>query len=248
MKNRTQIILATSLMATFLGLGCNTSQAGTVDTQNNETPVVVADGNETGEEENILETESWQEVEEKWHGMDKVKVSSFEEVSEEVSVQKEDMNKIFKTLIDENYLSPVTADAINFVYGENLRYSLEATVDLPCCYEPIAHYEWEVTGIDTREGLENKLALIEELYEKEGAEKEALDAAKKGVEARLSLLDKADEYWKEKGEGPCEEHPKEVDVLLHFFDNNVGKIQENDEAGLDLIKASEFVVILETAE
>ena len=239
MKKSARVLVAASLMMTFLGFGCNSTQAEPVDGK--ETAPVVA--NNGGEVENS--EEGWEEVEQKWNEMDKVKVSNFEEVSEEVKKQKEEMLDLFSPLIEKEEMSAVTAEAITAVYGENLRGSLESTVELPCCYEPMMVEEWDCSGIDTRDGLEKKLALIEELIEKGGSEKEALEASKKGIENRLDLLFAADKYWDEKGEGPCEEHPAEVDVLLHLYDINAGGIKEAKDVGPDLIKASECIVMLE---
>lgn len=240
MKEEAKIIIITSLMATFLGFGCNF--------QNVKASQTVAQGEEEVTEkgpETIYETSAWKEVENKWHNMDKVRVSDFGQVSEKVEKEKEAMGKYLDELVEDDYFSTVTGEAINYVYGENLRSSLEATVPLPCCYEPVASYEWDCTGIDTREGLKNKLALIEELYEKGTVEKEVLDKAKEGVVGRLELLEKADEYWEGKGDGSCEDHPEEVDILLHLYDINIGDIQGGKDVSPDLIIASEYIVELE---
>ena len=238
MKNTAKLIIASSLMASFLGLGCNSSA---VNVEN----AVASNGEELSNTKEKDENSIWEEVAEKWNSMDEVKVSEFDEVYDKVIEEKEDMSEILNQLIEKGNITPITGEAINYVYGENLKSSLESTVLLPCCYEPMPYSEWDCTGIDSREGLEKKLALLEELYEKETVEKEILDTAKIGLEQRLSLLDRADEYWSDKGEGKCKDHPGEVDILLHLYDQNIGDIQGGKDVSIDLLIASEHILELE---
>jgi len=238
---KTQLFVVTSLMMTFLGFGCNTTQveATPVTTQTEQ-----GDNNEIKRDE-LYTSEAWKQIEEKWENMGDIKVEEYGDIYDKVQEEREDLKVYLDELIDGGYFSSITADAISFIYGDNLRSSLEETVELPKCYKVALPPEWDCTGVDTREELNKKLALIEELYEKGSVEKEVLDDVKKDIEKRLDLLSKADKYWEEKGEGTCEYHPLEVDVLIYLYEQNIGDIRENEEGGIDLIKASEYIVILE---
>jgi len=113
------------------------------------------------------------------------------------------------------------------------------------CYKTVGPSEWDVTGIDNREQLNKKLALLEDSYKKGSIKKDIYDKVKADIGNRLDLLSKADTYWETIGEGKCEKHPKEVDVILHLYDRNVGKIKEGRDVSTELIKASEYIVKLE---
>jgi len=247
MKSRKDFFVATSLAITLLGGGCNTSDIKTdpVAAQNEGTPA----GNNTGEDvkilENIYETEAWKEIEKKWGEMESVSVKNFNEIPEKVDSEMKEMDKYLNELVEAGYFSHISGEAINFIYGENLRSVMEKTVPLPTCYTAMPVKEWDCTGIDRRETIEKKLQVLEEIYGKDGIDEKTYLIAKKDIEGRLSLLAGADEYWKEKGEGTCEEHLKETDVLLHLYDVNMGKIKEGNDVGLDLIIASEYIVLLE---
>lgn len=69
--------------------------------------------------------------------MDKLKVSSFGEISDKVKNEQEKLQDICNNLIKDGHLSSVTARAIKLIYGENLRSTLEKTVLLPTCYSPV---------------------------------------------------------------------------------------------------------------
>lgn len=197
-------------------------------------------------EDSLCETEEWQSVENKWNSQDKVEIESFEGIPEIVDREKQDMRDLLGGLVSKGYFSEITADAINMIYGENLRSLLEGKVILPCCYAPMPPPpEWDCRGVDTREELEKKLAIVEDLYGKGTVEKETLDLAKKDIQNRISLLDEADACWQGKGEGTYENHPEEVDLLLHFYDRNAGGIKDGKDVVSDLIKAAEYIVILE---
>jgi hypothetical protein len=243
--DKTAKFITASLMVSFLGSGCDyakiapkpaVAQTGTQQTISKKDEITV---------DKIYETKEWKEIVIKWDEMSKVKAANFEEISKVVEREQKSMATLYESLIKGGYLSSVSAEAIKLIYGENLRSTLEKTVQLPCCYEPVAHYEWDCNGVDTREGLNKKLALLEELYKKGTVKKEILDNVKKEISDRLSLLDKADKYWQSAGEGKCEKHPEEVDVILHLYDRNVGGIKEGKDVGLDFIKASKYIVRLE---
>ena len=195
--------------------------------------------------DNIYETKAWKEIEVKWDKMNKIKVSDFQDITGVVKKEKQELEKLYEPLVKEGYLSPISADAISIVYCENLRSYLEGTVELPCCYEPVMVNQWELSGIDTRTDLKKKLELLEDCYKKETIKKDIYDKVKKDITKRLSLLDKADKYWENLGEGTCEKHPQETDVLLHLYDKNTGGIKDGKSVHLELIKASEYIVKLE---
>ncbi len=247
MKNTGDLFIATALAITLLGAGCNTSDIKTdpAAAQNEEDTA----GNNTGEDvkflENIYETKAWKEIEKKWGEMESVSVKNFNEIPEKVDSEMEEMDKYLAELVEAGYFSEVSADAINFIYGENLQSVMEKTVPLPTCYTAMPVKEWDCTGIDKRETIEKKLQVLEEIYGKDGIDEKTYLTAKRDIEGRLSLLSGADEYWKEKGEASCEEHLKETDVLLHLYDVNMGKIKEGNDITIDLIIASEYIVILE---
>ena len=236
MKKRSEIIMAASVVITCMGVPYISLPALAA-------PVITQ---EVAQNESMYETESWKKVENRWDSMDKVKVENFGEISGAVSKEKEAMSKILDVLIIGAYISETEKEAINLIYGENLRGVLDGKVELPCCYAPIPPPpQWDCTGIDTREDLEKKLALVEELYNTGTVEKDVLDEAKKDIKNRLNLLDKADAYWQDKGEGTCRDHPAEVDIILHLYDRNTGGIKEGKPVKTDLIKASEHILKLE---
>jgi len=177
--------------------------------------------------------------------METVSVKDFSEIPEKVKTEREDMDKYLTELVEAGYFSEISAEAINFIYGENLQSVMEKTVPLPTCYTAMPVKEWDCTGIDKRETIEKKLQVLEEIYGKDGIDEKTYTMAKEDIEGRLSLLAGADEYWKEKGEGTGEEHIKEIDVLLHLYDVNTGKIKEGSDVAIDLIIASEYIVVLE---
>ncbi|MEQ8187516.1 MAG: hypothetical protein ABRQ39_06040 [Candidatus Eremiobacterota bacterium] len=197
--------------------------------------------NDSVSTDKIYETEEWGKIVKKWDAMDLVKVKNFEEISNKVEEEKKNIGELYENLIKERYISEISAEAINLIYGENLRATLEGKVELPCCYEPMMIQEWDCTGVDTREELNKKLYLVEELYKKGTVKKEVLDKAKKDIEDRISLLDKADKYWQSKGKG----YEKEVDVILHLYDMNAGGIKDGKPVEKDIFKASEYIVKLE---
>lgn len=237
MAKGTHLLIAASVMMTFLGSGYNPQEV-------NVKPVVAE--NDEYKNENVYETEAWEKVAERWNSTDKVTVEDFEQIYDIVKKEKEDMGKILETLVSDGYFSGITGDAINQIYGENLTVILESKVVLPCCYAPMPPPpEWDCRGIDTRDELNKKLDLVEGLYETGTVEKEVLDNAKKDILQRISLLDSADEYWQKKGEGTLEDHPYEIDLLLHLYDQNLGGIKEGADVQIDLIEASEYISELE---
>jgi hypothetical protein len=243
MTDKTGKFITASLMISLFGSGCEYAK---IKPQAAAAQIVAK--NEENTANKIYERKEWKEIVEKWDNMDRVKVKDFEEISRSIQKEQKSMSSLYDSLIKEGYLSKVSAEAINLIYGENLRRTLEGTVQLPTCYEPMMTYEWDCTGVDTREALNKKLYLVEDLYKKGTVKKDILDKAKKEIEERLTLLDKADKYWQSEGKGKSESHPKEVDVLLHLYDMNSGGIKEGKSVELELIKASEYIVELEKQE
>jgi len=239
MKERAKILIATSLMLPFVGPICVPEKVAA-------TPVTAQE--ETKKAETIFETEEWKEIREKWSEIEEVKVENFEEAGEKLSESKKGMDSLLNILVEEGYITGVTAAGISAIYCENLQITMDSMLPIPMCYSRPAPPEWDVTGIDTKEELEKKLALVEELYDKGTVEKTILDVAKKDIEKRLSLLDRADKYWTDLNEGTCKDHPGEVDVMIHLYELNTGNIKENKDREIDLIKASEYIVILENNE
>ena len=235
MKKEVEILFAASLAMTVL-TGCNNSSVKTTE------PVSA----QTEREENIFETESWGKVEKKWAEMEDAEVEEFSEVYEKSEEEMKEMELYLNELIDGGYFSEVTGEAMNYIYGENLRSVLEKRVPLPSCYTVVPSKEWDCTGIENRELIKKKQTILEEMYKKGAMNEETYSKAKKDIDSRLLLMEEADKYWDEKKEGPCEEHVRETDVLLHLYDVNAGKIKEGNNVSRDLIIASEYIVILES--
>ena len=236
MTDKTNKLITASIMFSLMVTGSYGSPA--------DKPAVaqIIARNDSVSADKIYETEGWKEIVKKWDEMDLVKVKNFEDIYSTVEKEKKSMAGIYEKLIKERYLSQISAEAINLIYSENLRTTLEGKVELPCCYEPMMIQEWDCTGVDTREELNKKLYLVEELYKKGTVKKEVLDKAKKDIENRLSLLDKADKYWQSKGKG----HEKEIDVILHLYDMNAGGIKDGKPVEKDIFQASEYIVKLES--
>ncbi|MEQ8172796.1 MAG: hypothetical protein ABRQ38_28185 [Candidatus Eremiobacterota bacterium] len=235
MTDKTNKLITASIMFSLMVTGSYGSPA--------DKPAVaqIIARNESVSIDKIYETEEWGKIVKKWDEMDLVKVKNFEDISNKVEEEKKNIGELYKNLIKKGYLSEISAEALNLVYGENLRSTLEGKVELPCCYEPMMIQEWDCTGVDTREELNKKLYLVEELYKKGTVKKEVLDKAKKDIADRISLLDKADKYWQSKGKG----HEKEIDVILHLYDMNAGGIKDGKPVEKDIFKASEYIVKLE---
>ncbi len=236
MTDKTDKFITASIMFSLLATGCYASLA--------DRPAVaqIIAKNNSISADKIYEREEWEEIVKKWDEMDKVKVTNFEDIYSVVEKEKKSMSGIYESLIKEGYLSKTSAEALNLVYGENLCATLEGKVELPCCYEPMMIQEWDCTGVDTRDELNKKLYLVEDLYKKGTVKKEVLDKAKKDITDRISLLDKADKYWQSKGKG----YDKEVDVILHLYDMNAGGIKDGKPVEKDIFKASEYIVKLES--
>lgn len=237
MTDKKDKFITASLMFSLLGTGCYASLA------DKPAAAQIIAKNEEISADKIYQTEEWAKIAKKWDSMDLIKVKNFEEISKTVEKEKKSMSDLYESLIKEGYLSKISAEAINLIYGENLRATLEGKVELPCCYEPMMEQEWDCTGADTRDALNKKLYLVEDLYKKGTVKKDILDKAKKDIETRLSLLDKADKYWQTEGE--CGEHQKEVDVILHLYDMNAGGIKDGKSVEKDIFKASGYIVKLE---
>lgn len=238
MNDKNKFLITASVMLSLAGTGL----AGEMTNTSIKEPVnIIAEVSANM----IYETKEWKELEEKWDNMSNVKVSSFQEITDKVKKEEANIQEICNPLINGGYLSSVSVKAIKLIYGENLRSTLEKTVLLPCCYSPVPYNEWDLKGIDTRSELKKKLNLLEECYKKQTIKKEVYEAVKKDISSRLILLDKSDKYWEEKGEGNCEKHPREVDLLLHFYDRNIGGIKDGKDVRTDLIKASEYIIKLE---
>ena len=236
---KTHIILASALIPSLLVPACNREPV-------RASQELIETGEENSSFTVIEESEGWKELEEKWDNMKEVEVSNFGEISDKILEEKEDLQKSLDKLIDNRLITPVMAEAISYIYGENLRTILEATVELPCCYKPAYMPDWNPVGADSREQLEKKLALAEDLYKEGSMEKDIYIQVKTDIENRINLLDKADGYWKSKKEGSCENHPQEVEVILHLYDQNTGGIKEgNKSIKIDIIKAAEYIVELE---
>ncbi len=159
----------------------------------------------------------------------------------------------FLPLERADYFSPVFRDALIYIYNKNYE-KIVAWADNPeehipgeeiiMCYAagpPI----WETGDASSREELEKKLSLLKELYEKGNLDKENYEKAKDNIEGKLALIDKAVEYWKDKGEE--RDQVREDYILVKLYDGNTGGIQEGKEVEYDLIEASKFIVILEKA-
>ncbi len=238
MTDRTDKLITASIMFSLLATGCYASLA--------DKPAVaqIIAANEDISTDKIYETEEWGKIVKKWDKMSQVKVNNFDGIYNIVEKEKKSMSGIYENLIKEGYLSEVSAEALNLVYGENLATTLEGKVELPMCYEPVMMQEWDCTGADTRDELNKKLYLVEDLYKKDTVKKEVLDKAKKDIEDRLSLLDKADKYWN--NEEKDDVHSKKIDVILHLYDMNVGGIKDGKSVEKDIFKASEYIVKLES--
>jgi len=237
MTDKTDKFITASLMFSLLGTGCYASLA------DKPAAAQMIAQNDSISADKIYETEGWEKIVNKWDEMDMVKVKNFEDIYSVVEKEKKSMSGIYESLIKEGYLSKTSAEALNLVYGENLATTLEGKVELPMCYEPVMLQEWDCTGVDTRDELNKKLYLVEELYKKETVKKEVLDKAKKDIEDRISLLDKAGKYWQSEGGG--KEHAEEIDVILHLYDMNAGGIKDGKPVEKDIFKASEYIVKLE---
>lgn len=238
MTDKNKFLITASVMLSLAGTGL----AGEVADNSIKEPVnMIAEVRANM----IYETKEWKELEEKWDSMDKVKVSDFQEISDKVKKEQEELQKTCNPLVKDGYLSSLSVKAIKLIYGENLRATLEKTVLLPTCYSPVPIYEWDLKGIDTRNELKKKLDLLEDCYKKQTIKKDVYETVKKDISNRLSLLHRADKYWEGKGEGNCEKHPKEVDLLLHFYDENTGGIKDGKDVFSDLIDASVYIIKLE---
>jgi hypothetical protein len=239
MSDKNKLLITTSVMLSLLGTGVSQIPSRPVMAQTME---MAASQKST---DKIYETKNWKELQKKWDEMDKVKVSDFSGISEAVEKQQTVVASLCDGLINTGYLSEVSGQAITLVYGENLRSTLEQKVELPCCYDTVGPGPWELSGVDTREELKKKLSLLEEAYKNGSIAKEVYTDVKKDINNRLTLLDKADKYWQAKGEGKCDAHPEEVDLILHLYDQNVGGIKDGKDVSTSLIRASEYIVKLE---
>ncbi len=240
------LVAVTVIMASITG--CFSSDSGATKTPT----AIVAENMDT---EKVIE-----DLKEKWGRMKEISeitdpVSNKKAMAKEIKELDNDIKNYIDSLERADYFSPVFHDAVLYIYNATYRKVL-AWADNPgdhissppnentTCYlagPPV----WEYRDLYSKEELEKQFSLLKELYEKGNLDKETYDEAKKNIEGKLALLDKAGEYWKDKGEE--RDQVREDYILVKLYDSNAGGIQEGKEVEEDLIEASKFIVILEKA-
>ena len=254
---KTRLLIAVSIMIAFF-TGCFSSDNG-----NQKDPVPIVTQEPEAKEINDPE-KACEELREDWQELKKVDFSVFyyedtkEEEADKIKELDREINSSLKGLEKSGFISSLEYDAVTFIYEKRFGSLVERAeaVDLPAsteeevimCYAagppvPTSLPEWDYKFLTSKELVEKKLLLLEEIYGSGNIDGETFKKAKSDMEKRLSLLAKCDEYWKDSG--GCESHNGEVGILLELYENNTAGIKDGKEVDTELIKASEFIWGLE---